>query len=42
MSVGQVLKWMVDMFHEPREMVEENDRQNELIDPEDMDLSSVE
>lgn len=42
MSVGRVLKRTVDMFREPREMVEENDRRNEMVDPEDADLSSAE
>ena len=42
MSAGQVLKWMVDMFREPREMVEENYHWNEMVDPEDADLSSAE
>ena len=35
MSGGQVLKQTVDMFHEPREMIEENDCQNELLELEE-------
>lgn len=42
MSIGRTLKRTVDMFREPRDMVEENDRRNELFELEDADLSSAE
>ena len=41
-AIGRGLKWTVDMFHKPREMVEENDCQNELVEPKDLDFSSAE
>ena len=41
-AIGHGLKRTVDMFHEPRETVEENDRRNELVEPEDPEFSSAE
>ena len=41
-AIGHGLKWTVDMFHEPREMVEENDCRNELVEPKDPEFSSAE
>ena len=40
-TIGCGLKWTVDMFHEPREMVEENDHWNELVKPKDPEFSSA-
>lgn len=40
MSIGRGLKRTVDMFRAPREMVEENDRRNELIGFDDTESSS--
>ena len=40
MLIGQGLKQTVDMFHALREMVEENDWQNELIGFDDTESSS--
>ena len=40
MSAGRVLKWTIDMFHEPWEMIEENDRWYELLELEEMVLSA--
>ena len=36
MSAGQALKQTVDMFCEPREMIEENNHRNELFKLEEM------
>ena len=41
-AIGRGLKQTVDMFREPREMVEENDHWNELVKPEDPEFSSAE
>lgn len=41
-TIGHGLKRTVDMFREPREMVEENDCQNELVEPQDPEFSSAE
>ena len=40
MSIGRGLKRTVNMFRAPREMVEENDQQNELIGFNDTESSS--
>lgn len=40
MSIGRGLKRTVDMFRAPREMVEENDRRNELVGIDDPEASA--